>query len=304
MAENYGYAIDAGFQGLLAALGVRAEDVLRRCGLPVDLFEQSTPRVDTEQFFAFAQAIQDSVDDPLLPIRFVDAASPEWLSPAVFAALRSPNLVTAALRLARYKPLIAPVRLRTDNGPKGLTISYQWLEGKIRAPPLLSGSEALFLVKLARMGTRHEVEATAVTMRELPVERQAHEAYLGCRIETGECLSVTFSPEDATRPFLTHNPAMWASLEPQLEQQLAALDRDASLEAQARALVMEPARWTAVHRRCGATARPQLAQLAAEIAGRGNDLPGRGSAHARAARAALRRRHAAQLWRDRVPTGL
>lgn len=135
MRTNHGYAIDPGFQGLLASLGVRHEDVLLRSGLPADLFDQPSARVGTEEFFGFAQAIEDSVDDPLFPIRFVEAVSPEWLSPAVFAALRSPNLATAATRLARYKPLIAPVRLDVESGRAGLRISYEWLEGATRAPP-------------------------------------------------------------------------------------------------------------------------------------------------------------------------
>ena len=76
-------------------------------------------------------------------------------------------------------------------------------------------------------------------MRKLPPEHQAYESFLGCRIQAGDRLSVTFGPQDATRPFLTYNSSMWATLEPELGRQLAELDSAASIAARTRALIME-----------------------------------------------------------------
>ena len=239
MAANYGYALDPGYRGLLASVGVRHDDVLRRAGLPEDLLNRPYVRLTTEQYFAFAQAIQASVSDPMFPLRLVEQVSAEWFSPPVFASLCSPNLETAVSRLARFKPLIAPVSLRSQLSEAGLTITYDWLESAVGSPPFLSGSEALFLVKLARMGTRHEVKATAVTLRELPEAREAFEAFLGCTIRRGRRLSVSFSPDDAARPFLTDNSAMWDIFEPQLRQRLSELEGSATFEARTRAVLLE-----------------------------------------------------------------
>lgn len=239
MSANYGYALDPGFKGMLSSVGVRHQDVLRRAGLPEDLLNRSNVRVPTDQFFAFANAIQSSVDDPLFPIRFVEAISAEWFSPPLFAALCSPDLTIAATRLARFKPLVAPIRLVVEDRDDGLRVGMHWLESTIGPPAFLLQSEALFIVKLARMGTCHDVRAKAVTLPEPPLERDAFEAFLGCRIHPGEALSVTFRTEDAKRPFLTNNSAMWEIFEPQLRQRLADLEGAASYEARTRSILLE-----------------------------------------------------------------
>ena len=107
------------------------------------------------------------------------------------------------------------------------------------SPIFLTGSEALFLVKLARMGSRTDVRATDVTLREMPPERQAYEAFLGCRIRQGSELSVAFSLEDARRPFLSDSGLMWEVFEPQLRRRLAQLEGSASFEARTRAVLVE-----------------------------------------------------------------
>ncbi|MEM9457233.1 MAG: AraC family transcriptional regulator ligand-binding domain-containing protein [Myxococcota bacterium] len=239
MSAHYDYALDPGFKVLLASAGVRHQDVLRRAGLPEDLLNRPNVRVPADQFFAFTHAIQDSVDDPLFPIQLVDNASADSFSPTVFAALCSPDLTVAVTRLAMFKPLIAPVRLDVETSRAGLRITYQWHDSRVGPSPFLIGSEALFVVKLARMGTRHEVRATEVTLPEFPREREAHEAFLGCRIDRGDQLSVCFCPEDAKRPFLTDNSSMWDIFEPQLRKRLADLEGSASFEARTRAVLIE-----------------------------------------------------------------
>ncbi|MEM9488217.1 MAG: AraC family transcriptional regulator ligand-binding domain-containing protein [Myxococcota bacterium] len=236
MSTNHGYSLDPGFKSLLASVGVRHQEVLRRAGLPEDVLSREDVRVSAEQYFAFTHVIARVIDDP---VRLVTSVSAESFSPPVFAALCSPNLTVAIARLARFKPLIAPIRLRTETSAAGFQVTFDWPDCALGPSPFLLGSEALFLVKLARMGTRHEVCATAVTLPELPRQRQACEAFLGCSIQRGEILSVSFSPEDAERPFLTDNSAMWNIFEPQLRQRLSELEGSASIKERTRAVLLE-----------------------------------------------------------------
>lgn len=239
MASNYGYALDPGFKTMLDSVGLRHRDVLRRAGLPEDVLTRGDARVSADQFFSFLRAIEESVADPLFPIRLADGVSAESFAPPVFAALCSPNLTVAMQRLAKFKPLVAPVRLVVQSDDTGLRVSYEWLESAVGPPPCLIGSEALFLVKLARLGTRHEVCATEVTLLELPEERAAFEDYIGCRIRRGDQLSVSFSAIDARRSFLTDNSAMWDIFEPQLREQLADLEGSATFGQRTRAVLLE-----------------------------------------------------------------
>lgn len=239
MSANSVYALDPGFKTLIASAGARHEDVLRRAGLPEDLLNRANTRVDGRQFYAFVEALEQAIDDPLFPLRLVEGATAESFSPPVFAALCSPNLTVGLMRLARFKPLVAPVQLEVETSTAGLRITYDWEACGAGPGPFLVGSEALFLVKLARMGTRHAVQATAVTLPEFPRERAAYEDYLGCSIQRDDQFSVSFSPEDAQRPFLTNNSSMWTIFEPQLRQRLADLEGTASFEARTQAVLVE-----------------------------------------------------------------
>jgi len=239
VAPNYGYALDPGYKGLLTSAGLCSEGVLRRASLPEDLWSQADVRLTTDQYFSFAHAIQDAADDPLFALRFIDTISAEWFSPPVFAALCSPNLTTAVSRLARFKPLLAPVELEVTSTPTELRVCYEWLDSTMGSPVFLTGSEALFLAKLARMGTRQHIDATTVILREMPPRREAYEAYLGCPITRGDRMSVTFSAEAATRPFLSNNGAMWDIFEPQLRKRLSDLEDAASFEARTRSVLLE-----------------------------------------------------------------
>ena len=237
--QTHGYALGPGWKGILAQLGVSHEDVLRRARLPEDLLNSGDPRVPAEQFFAFSAALEASFDDARLPLLLVEAMSPEFFSPAVFAALCSPNLETAAERLSRFKPLVGPVDLTVTRDEAGLELEYHWQDTAIAVPASLSGCEILFIVKLARMGTRHEVKPTRARLPTLPPAHQAYEEWLGVRIEVGSPLSVRFGAEDATRPFLSANGSMWQIFEPELRRRLADLENSATVEERTRAILLE-----------------------------------------------------------------
>lgn len=240
MAGSAGYTLDPGLKGLLASLGVSAELVLRRAGLPEDLMNRPGVRVQRDQYYAFARAMEEVVDDPLFPVRLAQGLSAEWFSPPIFAALCSPDLSIAATRLQRFKPLVCPMRLEVERGEWGLRVSYDWLEGPVESPPnYLVAVEALALVKLARMGTREDIHPTSVTVTKMPEAREAFEAFLGCELTLSEATAVSFSADDAVRPFLTHNSAMWDIFEPQLRKRLADVAGSASFEDRTRAVLIE-----------------------------------------------------------------
>jgi AraC-like DNA-binding protein len=56
---------------------------------------------------------------------------------------------------------------------------------------------------------------------------------------TSEQIQITFSAQDARRPFLTENMAMWAAFEPGLNQRLSALETQASMRERVRAVLLE-----------------------------------------------------------------
>ncbi len=169
MARNESFLRGFGGRALLKDLGVRADHVLRRAGLPADLLPRPGQGLSTEGYFGFWRSLEAEVGDPLFALRIVETVSTESFEPPLFAALCSTHLAQAAQRLAKYKQLMAPMMLEmTVNGRGDLTLSPRWLAAKGDVPPSMELAEVGFLVRLARIATREPVRALRVTLPRLP----------------------------------------------------------------------------------------------------------------------------------------
>ncbi len=237
MASDRTYAIGEGWKGILAEAGVDHLDVLRRAQLPDDVLNQDDVRLSTESFLRFFEALDATVDDANFWVRLTEALKPEYFTPPVFAPLCSPDLATAAERLARFKPLMGPITLDVRQGADALELTYRWKATGVPAP--MHGAEALFITRLARLGTRQPIRPTSVVVPALPRDPQPFEDYLGIRMMRGDIIRVTFDADDAHRPFLTANKAMWDIFEPELRKRLADLDGNATFTDRTRAVLME-----------------------------------------------------------------
>ncbi|MDH0866690.1 AraC family transcriptional regulator [Mitsuaria sp. GD03876] len=233
------YALDTTWRTLLSDLGVSSANVLRRAGLPDDLLRQPSARLPAADYYRLWSGIEAEMGDAPLPLRLCEAVRSESFSPVLFAALCSPDLSVAAQRIARFKPLIGPIRLQVDDTDGGVGLTFAWLDEPLRPPRSMVLMELLFCVALARMGTRAPVRPVAVTTTEPPSPAAPYEDFLGARIRRGPAHRVAFSAEDAHRPFLTSNDAMWRAFEPSLRERLADLQARAGTASRVRAVLLE-----------------------------------------------------------------
>lgn len=236
------FPIEPGWRVLLKDLGIRPDRVLRRAGLPEDLFSRPQSALTTPDYFRFWESLQTEAGDPLFPLRVVEAIQAESFVPPIFAALCSTNMLQAVQRLATYKKLIAPMRLVVTHGHRGeLTISPQWLEAPDDVPLVVVASELAFLLRLVRLATREPVQALQVRLPQVPARADlaGYAAFFGVTPRRGEPASVTLSATDAQRPFLTANDAMWQMFEPDLRQRLRELDASATTAQRVRSALLE-----------------------------------------------------------------
>lgn len=233
------YALDSTWRPLLKDLGVSGTNVLRRAGLPEDLLIRPSMRLEAEDFHRFWQAIEAEIADPLLPLRLCRSVRSESFSPPLFAALCSPNLLVAAQRIARYKPLVAPMRLDVREDAEQVTVEFVWTTAGSKPPISLVVTELLFVVTLARMGTRESVNPLSATTTALPLATTPYADFLGVPLTKGSAQRVTFSKADALRPFLTSNEGMWAAFEPELRTRLAQLDASVQIGQRVRSVLLE-----------------------------------------------------------------
>lgn len=204
---------------LMSELGLNEITVLRRARLPSSLFDGDGSWVSLSQYHCLLESVTQEADDPLLALKLGDAAGIDYFDPAFFAAMCSPDMNVAAQRLADYKRLVSPFTLDVQVGDQATQVTFICV-GEDTVHPTMALTEIVFLVNFARRATRHQVIPASVSMPfDLP-DPTAYQAHFGCPIEKSEHRSVTFTRDDACRPFVTHDDELWALFEPRLRRQI------------------------------------------------------------------------------------
>jgi AraC-like DNA-binding protein len=175
----------------------------------------------------------------MLPLTLCRAIRTEAFSPPLFAALSSPNFLVAVQRIARYKALVAPMRLDVREDTERVTLCLVWPDRANQPPASLVATELLFFVTLARMGTREPVRPLQVATTAPPGPAADYAEFLGVSIRTGTAHELVFAQADAQRPFLTSSEGLWAAFEPELRTRLAQLDAAVTVGQRTRAALLE-----------------------------------------------------------------
>ena len=233
------YAVNPGWRVMLRDLGLNPHDVLRRAELPDDLFSRVGAWLTTDAYFRLWRGIEEEADDPALPIRLGSGISVEAFDAPVFAALCSADLNGALQRIAHYKRLVMPMRLHVEVTSSRSTLTFEWLDTNADPPASLVAAELVFFVQLARIATRTRVVPLDVTACAVPEPAAAYVDYFGCAVRQGERPQITYAAQDAVRPFLTSNQAMWQYFEPELRRRLSELDAVATIAERVRGALLE-----------------------------------------------------------------
>ena len=224
---------------ILRDLGISTANVCRRAGLPEDLFSREGASVTTQEYFAMWRALEEESKDPLLPLKIGSAISAESFSPPIFAAMCSPNLDIALERLARHKRLVCPVALLVSKSEQSTSIEIKWMDSSQNPPASLAAMDLVFFVQLARLASRERIIPLKVTAPQASLSTDDYTEYFGVRVRQENLHSLTFSAEDAARPFLTANEGMWQYFEPLLRKRLHELDEQATISERVRAILLE-----------------------------------------------------------------
>ncbi|HEX3747062.1 MAG TPA: AraC family transcriptional regulator ligand-binding domain-containing protein [Bryobacteraceae bacterium] len=222
----------------LKELDVPIPAVLRKAGLPRDLFEQPRILVSTDELFALWRSIEQVSADPLIGIKIGVETRTERFHPMAIAALSTENLVAASEHMARYKKLTAPeeILLRLDRDE--FSVSFRWLLAVEAEPRALTDYCFSWMRSLARHGTGTELNPLRVEyVQERPNRRQI-ERSLGCEaVFNAPCNAIVFRASDATAQFVTRNAELLESLAPHFEEQLKQYrEEDSFLELVRRAI--------------------------------------------------------------------
>jgi len=205
----------------LKELSIPVPAVLRRAGLPRDLFDQTRVLVSTEELFALWRAVESVSSDPLIGLKIGVETKTERFHPMAIAALSTQNLVTAAEHMARYKKLTAPEEILTQLDEEEFTIGFRWLLAVDAEPQVLTDYCFAWMLSIARHGTGTQLSPLRVEYVQQRVNLQQIERHLGCKVIGGASRNaIIFRASDATTPFITRNAELLDLLAPQFEEQL------------------------------------------------------------------------------------
>lgn len=239
MIQATKFVVDPGWRLILKDIGANENEVLKRAELPRDLFTRKNAVLSTDEYFRLWKGLEASLNDPTFPLRIGQTISTEAFSPPIFASLCSPNLNVAMQRLSRYKQLIGPMTLQVKKGSKKTTITLGCLFTDKPLPDSLIAMELVYLVHLVRIGTRERINPMAVSSSTLWLNRDDYADYFGVVPVKGKHHQLTFSAQDAGRPFLTENEKMWEFFEPELRRRMTELDTEASYASRVRSCLFE-----------------------------------------------------------------
>lgn len=205
----------------LRELDVSVPTVLRKAGLPRDLFEQTRILVSTEELFALWRSIEQVSSDPLIGVKIGVETKTERFHPVAIAALSTENLVVASKHMARYKKLTAPEEIVVQLDEDEFSVSFRWLLAVEAEPPALTDYCFSWMRSLARHGTGTALDPLRVEYVQERPNRKQIERSLGCEVVfNAPSNAIIFRASDAMTPFVTRNSELLDLLTPQFEEQL------------------------------------------------------------------------------------
>lgn len=239
----------------LRHLGLEATDLLRLARLPLAVFTDPVA-LTTRQYFALWQAMHELTGDAAIGLQLAAALPTGQLPPSLLAAYHARDYRDALQRMARYKQLCAPERLRLDEEGDSCRIELEWLNTDLPEPAVLVDASMAALLALGRHGTGAPIMARRVELARPKTEASAHEAFFGCRVHFDAPRNgLHLHRADLDRSFTAYNAELLDLLTPALDQALAERRRARSFS--------DTVRWLLVRQLGGG--RPDIPAVAREL---------------------------------------
>jgi AraC-like DNA-binding protein len=236
--SNNRVILDRKFADLIENVGISTTEALKKSDLPEDLFSHQIPTLTAIEYIRFMGALKELSVDECTPIKIGIIENLETFSPPIFAAYCSKNMLTCMKRLSIYKKLIGPLVFLVNENKDHITLEMTFENEENEIPEFLVAAEMVFLVQLMRNATKTHIIPKEV-MTKYKINNDNYEKFFGVRPKIGTRNILTISKEDALRPFISQNDAMWEYFEPELGRRLSELDVDDTHAARVRSALIE-----------------------------------------------------------------
>ncbi|HET9653351.1 MAG TPA: AraC family transcriptional regulator ligand-binding domain-containing protein [Usitatibacter sp.] len=239
----------------LARSGLAPAEVARHARLPAASFDDAMS-LTLEESAAFWRAVRELSGDPAIGLEIARNMDLSRAPPMVLAPYHGRDWRDAIHRIARYKQMCSPERVRVREQGDACIVEVDWIHSS-RDRIVIADMMFAALVELGRRGTGKRLVPRRVELERPKADTAAHEAYFGCPVRFGARVNrLVLECADLAIPFISYNRELLEMLSPALEKALADIEKSTSLA--------ERVKWLMKKRL--ATERPDMAAIAKELA--------------------------------------
>jgi len=244
------------FWNAVERLGLRPASVLRHARLPATLHFDETAVITTPQLFAVWKSIETLSGDAAFSLRMVRDTSTATHKLAFLAASYAVNYRDGLERIARFKRMCSPDKMRFDEGDGTVAVVTDWPPGTAAEPALSVDASFAMMLELGRRGTGRHITPVAVDYARQDLATAVHEEFFGCAIRFGADRDrLVLRSADLDLAFLGHNPELLSMLTPALAAELADIEAQADVSEHIKLVL----------KRRMASGRPDVASVAREL---------------------------------------
>ncbi|WP_306144818.1 AraC family transcriptional regulator [Roseibium sp. MMSF_3412] len=237
MEEKYSLAI--GTDVVCRVLQVEPAAMLKRAGIVDHQRPGHEMRVTAAQFFRAWDAAVALYGQPDYLRRLCNRMANGPIIPVFFALTCAPDLAIGSRRLAQFKTLLGPTSMQAVWASNMLRISYRSADQRIEIPSDLAALHLMFSVQMVRNATGEPVIPLSASLSATEAQRRTVGEHLGIVPDYSTETSLCYASEDARRPFISENPALWQKFERDFELQMRAQKADLSFTDRVKAALVE-----------------------------------------------------------------
>jgi AraC-like DNA-binding protein len=206
-----------------AAEKISVPALLRRAGLPANLFQQEKIFVTTAEVFAIWRTVAEMSTDPGFGLKLGTELRFERSHPVSIAGVCSRSFGDALQRLARYKQLTCPEEIRVHRKAQESSVEFFFIEAKEAQPDIMVDLGLSWILCVGRRGSDGDITPLRLELTRPVKNRALLERHFGCRVRfNADRNALVFRSSDLDRPFVTQNEELVAIIGTHLDSELKA----------------------------------------------------------------------------------
>lgn len=219
MADRF--RITKGWAHRFAQEKISVPALLRKAGLPPNLFEQEKIFVTTAQAFAIWRTVAEMNRDPAFGLKLGTELRFEQSHPVAIAGVCSRSFGDALERLARYKQLTCPEEIRVHRKTQETSVEFYFVEAKEPQPDIMVDIGLAWILNVGRRGSDGEIKPLRLELTRSAKNRELLEEHFGCSVRfKADRNALIFRSSDLDQPFVTYNEELLAVIGTHMESEL------------------------------------------------------------------------------------